>query len=93
MRVLVVDRDPLFSRLIETKLKNWGHRVTVEHDGGAAYNLIAKEPFRMVVMDYDLPGMDGWEICRRIRSLQRPRYTYILFYADFSEKKRSHGLS
>ena len=60
MRVLVVDRDPLFSRLIETKLKNWGHRVTVEHDGSAAYKLIAKEPFRMVVMDYDLPGMDGW---------------------------------
>lgn len=86
MKVLVVDSDPLFSRLLKSKLEKWGHRVTVEHDGNAAFSLVAKEPFRMIIMDYKLDGIDGMELCRRIRSLSRPRYTYIMFYADFSEK-------
>jgi PleD family two-component response regulator len=86
MKVLVVDPDPLFSRLLKSKLEKWGHRVTVAHDGGVAFDLIDKEPFRMVVLDYDLPGIDGMELCRRIRKLSRPRYVYIVFYADFTEK-------
>lgn len=86
MKVLVVDPDPLFSRLLKSKLEKWGHRVTVEHDGGIAYDRVAKEPFRMVVMEHNLPGIDGMELCRRIRKLVRPRYVYIMFYADFAEK-------
>lgn len=86
MKVLVVDADPLFSRLLKAKLEKWGHRVTVEHNGATAYDLIAKEPYRMIIMDYDLPGIDGLELCRRVRNLLRPRYTYIVFYADFTEK-------
>ncbi len=86
MKVLVVDPDPLFSRLLKAKLEKWGHRVTLEHDSDRAYDLIAKEPYRMVIMDYDLPGIGGLELCRRIRAIERPRYTYIIFYADFSEK-------
>ena len=86
MKVLVVDRDPLFSRLLKSKLEKWGHRVTVEHDGAAAYELVAKEPYRMVILDYDLPGIGGLELCERIRKIERPRYTYIVFYADFTEK-------
>jgi diguanylate cyclase (GGDEF)-like protein len=86
MKVLVVDRDPLFSRLLKLKLEKWGHSVTVEHDGEAAYELVAKEPYRMVILDYDLPGINGIELCERIRKIARPRSTYILFYADLNEK-------
>ncbi|MDP6344601.1 MAG: response regulator [Alphaproteobacteria bacterium] len=88
MKILVADADQLFARLLKTKLEKWGHRVVMEHDGGAAYELIAKEPFRMVILDWDLPGMDGIELCRRVRKIQRPRYTYVIFYADLMDKDR-----
>ena len=54
MKVLVADSDPLFSRLLKSKLEKWGHRVTVVYDGLEAYELIAKEPYRMVILDSPL---------------------------------------
>ena len=86
MKILVVDGDQLFARLIRTKLERWGHVVQVEGDGAAAHERIRREPFRMVILDWDLPGMDGAELCRRIRGLKRPRYTYVIFYTAKSDK-------
>jgi two-component system cell cycle response regulator len=86
MKILVVDSDQLFARLLKAKLEKWGHRVFVEHDGNAAYELIRKEPFRMVILELNLPGMSGTELCRAIRQLQRARYTYVIFYTAESDK-------
>ena len=86
MKILIVDGDQLFARLMRTKLEKWGHTVVSEPNGAAAYERIRKEPFRMVFLDWDLPGMNGPELCRRIRELKRPRYTYIIFYASKSDK-------
>ena len=87
MKILVVDGDQLFARLIRTKLEKWGHAVHVESDGAAAYERIRREPFRAVVLDWDLPGMDGAELCRKIRALKRPRYTYVIFYTAKADKE------
>ncbi|MBM3491026.1 MAG: response regulator [Alphaproteobacteria bacterium] len=86
MKIMVVDGDELFARLMRTKLQRWGHRVVVERDGTAAFERIRKEPFRMVVLDWDLPGMDGPDLCARIRKLRRARYTYIIFYTGKLDK-------
>ena len=87
MKVLVVDGDELFARLIRTKLERWGHAVHVESDGAAAHERIRREPFRMVILDWDLPGMDAAELCRRVRALKRPRYTYVIFYTAKTDKE------
>ncbi len=86
MKILVVDADYLFARLMKTKLERWGHTVVTESDGIAAYERIRKEPYRMVILDWDLEGMNGPELCNKIRGLRRPRYTYILFYTARSDK-------
>jgi len=86
MKILVVDADHLFARLLTTKLERWGHTVVVEADGTAAYERIRREPFRMVIMDWDLDRTNGPELCSRIRKLRRSRYTYILFYTARNDK-------
>lgn len=86
MKILIVDGDQLFARLMRTKLEKWGHVVHAESDGAAAYERIHREPFRMVFLDWDLPGINGADLCRRIRQLKRPRYTYIIFYTAKSDK-------
>lgn len=86
MKTLVVDSEQLFARLTKTKLEKWGHTVTIESSGSDAMKRIDKEPFRVVIMDLDLPGMSGQDLCRHIRALKRPRYTYIIFYTAKSDK-------
>jgi len=86
MKILVVDADVLFARLLKTKLETWGHAVTLEHDGLSAHARILREPYRLVILDRDLPGMDGISLCARIRQLQQERYTYVMFYAANSGK-------
>lgn len=86
MKVLVVDGDQLFARLMRTKLETWGHKVVVEYDGRSAFERVRREPFRLVIMDWDLPGLTGPELCASIRKLKRQRYTYIIFYSAKSDK-------
>jgi len=87
MRILIVDRDPLFSRLVKTKLEGWGHTVAVDATGVAAWERIQQQPQRVVILDNDLPGIQGPELCRRIRAMKRARYTYVLFYAGSTDKQ------
>jgi diguanylate cyclase (GGDEF)-like protein len=86
MKVLVVDGDQLFARLMRTKLETWGHKVVVEYDGRSAFERVRREPFRLVILDWDLPGLTGPELCASIRKLRRQRYTYIIFYTAKSDK-------
>ena len=68
--ILVVDDDEA-TRLYVAKilsLKNW--RVDVAEDGPTSLDLVQKRSYDAVVLDYRMPGMDGAELCRRIRQIQ-----------------------
>ena len=86
MKILVVDDNEMFARLTRTKLETWGHKATVVSSGTAAKRLIDREPFRVIIMDWALPGMAGEDLCRYVRGLKRRRYTYVIFYADTANK-------
>jgi diguanylate cyclase (GGDEF)-like protein len=86
MRILIVDSDPLFSRLVKTKLEGWGHTVAVDSTGIAAWERIQQQPQRVVILENELPGISGPELCRRVRGMKRVRYTYVLFYTGKTEK-------
>src|ERR1041385_5856606 len=86
MRILIVDHDPLFGRLVKTKLDGWGHTVIIETNGVAALDRIQQQPQRVVILDNDLPGISGPDLCRKIRALKRARYTYVLFCTGRTDK-------
>jgi DNA-binding response OmpR family regulator len=75
-RILVVEDDRDIAHLVEMHLKDLGAEVTLSHDGNAALELATKKPFDLIILDLMLPGLDGLEICRRLRS--RTNYTPIL---------------
>ena len=67
--ILIVDDDPLIRRLIATTLEDVsGFRLCEAADGLAAVELALHDPPEIVFLDFDMPGLDGVETCRRLRS-------------------------
>jgi CheY-like chemotaxis protein len=66
-RVLVVDDCPDTTATLQLLLRFWGHEARVAHDGPAALALAAAFRPDVVLLDLGLPGMDGYEVARRLR--------------------------
>ena len=69
LRVLVVDDNHDAADSLALLLKCWGYAPAVAYDGPAALALAAAEPPPVALLDIGLPGMDGCEVARRLRTL------------------------
>ena len=67
-RILVVDDDALSCRLLQKTLSGAGFEVRTAMDGNAALELIRKNPPDLLVLDFEMPGMSGAEVCGSIRN-------------------------
>jgi two-component system KDP operon response regulator KdpE len=67
-RVLVVDDDPQILRAVRTSLRARGYVVATAGNGETALDLLSEDPCDLVVLDLGLPGIDGHEVIRRIRT-------------------------
>ncbi|MBC7358638.1 MAG: response regulator transcription factor [Desulfacinum sp.] len=69
LRLLVIDDDVELCELLSQYLEPHGFRVSSVHDGEAGLRAVAEEAFDLVVLDVMLPGLDGLEVLRRLRTL------------------------
>jgi diguanylate cyclase (GGDEF)-like protein len=77
--VLVADDDAVCRLLLQNTLGGWGYHVVVAEDGNAAWQVLQGEDTpALALLDWMMPGLDGPEICRRLRRQQRDRYTFAL---------------
>lgn len=67
-RVLVIDDEPDVVRLIVKVLSGRGHVVQVARDGASALARVKLEPPDVILLDSDLPKIDGAEVCRRLKT-------------------------
>lgn len=69
-RILVVDDDPKITALLRRSLAYEGYLVDAVADGPAALMQAESQPYDLVILDVMLPGMDGLEVCRRLRQVR-----------------------
>src|ERR1051325_10326244 len=86
---VIIAEDSLVSRmLLQRSLNDWGFDVTVTHDGNEAYAaLSAESSARLAILDWMMPGMDGVEVCRKIRQMPHLPYTYIVMLTSMTNKE------
>ncbi|HUP78668.1 MAG TPA: response regulator [Pirellula sp.] len=67
-RVLVAEDNVVLGDVIRFNLQRSGFAVTLARNGEEALRLVASQPFDVLVTDYEMPGLDGEELCARVRN-------------------------
>jgi DNA-binding response OmpR family regulator len=67
-RILIIEDDKDIAHLVELHLKDAGYEVSLVHDGNAGLDQACSKPYDLIILDLMLPGVDGLEICRRVRA-------------------------
>ena len=79
MKILIAEDDPTTRQLLKAILAKWGYEVTATGNGDEAWQeLQCDEAPRLAILDWRMPGMDGTEICRKVRQEINEPYTYII---------------
>jgi len=79
MKILIADDEPVSRMRLAHAMRAWGYEVLSAHDGTDAWNRInaCEEPM-LLVIDWMMPGLDGLELCRRVRADPEKRFHHII---------------
>jgi len=79
MQVLIADDSDLQRTVLEAQLTDWGFDVMAVRDGDEAWQTLSQEGApQMAILDWLMPGLDGAEVCRRVRQQRRARPVYLI---------------
>lgn len=76
--ILVAEDDPVAGNLLERRLGEWGYQVYRAENGQQAWDWLKKPEIRIALLDWMMPGLEGPELCRRLRQSNKARYTYLV---------------
>ena len=94
-KILIVEDEPEIAEMLEYALRRSGFTTVLAEDGLHACRLIERERPDLVLLDVMIPGLDGWEVCRLVRSVPDPEIAttpIIMVTALGSQNDRIKGL-
>jgi len=80
MKVLIAEDDPISQCLLQAALTEWGYEIVVATNGVEAWHALqGQDSPRLVLLDWIMPGMDGLEVCRKVRKKLTLEPPYVIF--------------
>lgn len=93
MNILVVEDDPLLLGILQDFLKQLGHKAAGAEDGRQGWLSYDRDPVPVVVSDWNMPGLDGLELCRRVRERPRTDYSYFILLTGARTTREEYRLA
>ena len=88
MKVLIADDDNVGRMVLESAIRRWGYEAVSAVDGSEALAALqSDDPPALAILDWMMPGMNGVEVSRAVRSLAQPSSAYIILLTARSEKE------
>ena len=78
VKILAVEDDAVARAVLHKALQRLGHEVILAEDGEVAWARVQEDPVRVIVSDWMMPGVDGLELCRRVRGRVGVEYVYFI---------------
>ncbi len=92
MKLLVVEDDPMIRASLREMVEAWGYACDDTGDGQAALEMVCACPYDLLLLDLNLPGLDGVSLCRRIRGRGGPQPLILMLTARDTNSDRVAGL-
>jgi len=87
MKILIAEDDPVSRCFLEVTLAKWGYEVSAACDGNQAWQALQEDPPAIAILDWMMPGIDGAEVCRRLRASQTQTPAYVIMLTAKTDKK------
>ncbi|MBI4652178.1 diguanylate cyclase [Candidatus Desantisbacteria bacterium] len=87
MKFLIADDEKIFRMILQETLENWGHEVLAVENGEEAWNGLKTYDVKFLILDWEMPVMDGVDLCRKIRAANVTGYIYIILLTGKDEKE------
>jgi DNA-binding response OmpR family regulator len=79
MKVLIAEDNPIWRQMLKQNVSNWGYEAVVAEDGKEAWKILQRpDAPRLAVLDWQMPHMDGIDVCRHIKGCQTLPFTYVV---------------
>lgn len=79
MKILIAEDEQVSRRVLQASLVKEGHEVSLARDGEEAWEMLKQDnPVPLAILDWNMPGLTGPEICRRVRERKTDQPTYII---------------
>jgi CheY-like chemotaxis protein len=94
-KILVVDDEEHIVMILKDSLEFSGFQVVTAYNGEEALEAVQKESPDLIVLDIGMPKMDGWEVCRRLKSNEVTKKIPVIIltaYAQMSDQKKGASL-
>jgi len=87
VKVLIAEDDRISRLILQRILSDWGYDVTAVAGGVEAWQALQQDDApRLVILDWVMPGMDGTEVCRKLRERPTPEPAYVLLLTSRDAK-------
>lgn len=91
MKILIAEDNFISRKLLTTTLEQFGHEVVSYTNGQDAWEAYDREPVRVVVSDWLMPGLDGLGFCRKVRERSLTDYTYFILLTANVQGKETYS--